>query len=115
MDVRDLCRVREAEDVGEVLEVFVMAGEPLAADAALVEPEGLNLRAHRAIEHQDPLREQRIEQVGFVDDGLRAHGICRRKSPGSRRKPWRMPCDEGKQGFHGASERHPLRLQVQRS
>ena len=31
-------RVRQAEDVGEVLEVFVVVGESLAAHAALVQP-----------------------------------------------------------------------------
>ena len=39
----------------------MVVGEPLAADGRLVEPQGLNLRAHRAVEHQNPLGEQRFE------------------------------------------------------
>ena len=46
-----------------------MVGEALAADGPLVEPEGLDLRAHRAVEHQNPLGEQRFEQVGLIDNG----------------------------------------------
>ena len=50
--------MREAEDVGEVLEVFVVLGKALAADRSLVEAEGLDLRAHRAVEHENPLGKQ---------------------------------------------------------
>ena len=102
MDLRDLVRVREAEDVGEVLEVLVMAGKPLAAHAALVQPERLDLRAHRAVEDQNPLGEQRFEQVGFVDDGLRGswnlQSEITTEVDGSHGE---LPWDEGKQGFHG--------------
>ena len=64
---------REAEDVGEVLEVLVMVGEPLAADGRLVEAQGLDLRAHGAVEHQNPLVEEGFEQVGFVGHVMGPH------------------------------------------
>ena len=59
-------RVRQAEDIGEILEVLVMAGKSLAAHGPFIQAEGLDLRAHRAIEQQDALGEQRFELVGFI-------------------------------------------------
>ena len=50
-----------------------MVGEPLAADAAFIQPEGLNLRAHRAVQQQNSLGEERIEQVGFVPVHVENH------------------------------------------
>ncbi len=58
VDIGDFGRMRQAEDVGEVLEVFVVVGEALAAHGPLIEAEGLNLRAHRAIQQQDAFGEQ---------------------------------------------------------
>ena len=67
-------RPREAEDVGEVLQVLVVVGEALAADGGLVEPQGLDLRAHRAVENENPLVQERFEAGGLVDDGRLRHG-----------------------------------------
>ena len=58
MDVGYRLRMRQAKNVGEILEVFMMARKPLAADGGFVQAEGLNLRAHRAIEEKDALCEQ---------------------------------------------------------
>ena len=73
VDVGDRVRMRQAEDIGEVLEVFVVAGEALAADGGFVEAKGLDLRAHGAVEQQDALGEQRFELVGFVGHGSRSN------------------------------------------
>jgi len=55
VDFGELRRVGQAKDVGEVFEVFVVIGEAIAPHRAFVEAEGLNLRAHRAIQQQDAL------------------------------------------------------------
>ena len=74
VDLRDVVGAGEAEDVGEVLEVFVVIGEPLAAHGRLVEPQILDLRPHGAVEDQNPFVEERFELVSLVVDGGSRHG-----------------------------------------
>jgi len=50
-----------------------VTGKPLAAHHDLVETEGLHLGAHRAVKDQDPLRQERFQQVGLVCYGAWAH------------------------------------------
>jgi hypothetical protein len=72
--------MRQAEDIGEVLEILVVPGESLASNSPLVEAEGLDLRAHRAIKQQDTLREQGLKLVSFIGHGRRSNvsrsGLC---------------------------------------
>ena len=61
VDVRDDLRPGEREEVVVPLEVPRPVGEPLAAVVPLVEPVGLDHRPHGAVQHQDPLLQERIE------------------------------------------------------
>src|SRR4029079_9825366 len=63
----------DAEDVREVLEVLFVVGKPLTADRFLGEPQSLELRPHRAVEHENSLGQKRFEQVGFVDHARTIH------------------------------------------
>ena len=56
----------EGEQVVVALEVGGPVGEALAAVALLGRPVALDRRAHRAVDHQDPLAEQRGELLGGV-------------------------------------------------
>ena len=49
---------RQAEHVAVAAQVARMVGEPLAAEVRLAEAVPLEHRAHRPIEHDDPLGEQ---------------------------------------------------------
>jgi hypothetical protein len=58
--------MRQAKDIGEILEVLVVPGKPLAADGSLIQLQRLNLRPHRAVEHENSLGEEGLQLVGFV-------------------------------------------------
>jgi hypothetical protein len=50
--------VSQAEDVGEVFQVFMVVGKPLTAHGRLIETKFLSLRSHRSVEQQYPLGQQ---------------------------------------------------------
>ena len=93
MDRGDDLGLGEREQVVVALQVAGPVGEALAAVARLVGPVALDRRAHGAVDHQDPLAQQRRQLLGGVradvDDGstddhgrvadgvLRAVGWCR--------------------------------------
>ena len=68
-----------------------MAGEPLAAHGPLVEAQRLDLRPHRAVEHQNPLREQRFQEIGFV---VRHGGQNSRSQQGQRKAAIELAGDD---------------------
>jgi hypothetical protein len=51
-------RMRQAENIGEIFKVFMVAGESIAADGSFIQSETLDLRAHSAIQQQDALGEK---------------------------------------------------------
>ena len=75
VDVADDVRPGEREDVAVVEQVLLGVGEALAAGVGLVEAVAADGRAHRAVEHEDPVAEEGFE---FEFDGVRgAHGSLR--------------------------------------
>jgi hypothetical protein len=70
VDTTNGIRLRERQDVDAVLEIAVVVGKPLAAEAPLVERQGVHHRAHRPIEHEDPPVKERAQQV--VTRGVRS-------------------------------------------
>ena len=75
MDRADVVRLRERQEVVvalQVVAVVVQAAGRHAAEGALVEPELLDHRAHRAVEDQDAA----VEQAGEVFGAVGLHGRC---------------------------------------
>ena len=55
---RDGRRLGQAQQVGVAAQVARMVAEPLAAEIGFGEPVGLEHRAHRPVEHEDPLAQE---------------------------------------------------------
>ena len=62
MDRRDQVRARQRQQVVRALEVARPVREALAAVIGGLEPGALDHRAHRAVEHEDALRERGLER-----------------------------------------------------
>ena len=75
----------EREQVVVALEVARPVGEALAAVARLGRPVALDRRAHRAVDHQDPLAEQRGELLGGVRADVDGQGCS--SGPGLGHQP----------------------------
>lgn len=66
MDATNRLPLREREDVDVVFKVFIVIAKTLPAKAGFIEAEGVDHRAHRAIENEDSLGEQITEQVATI-------------------------------------------------
>ena len=66
VDIDDVPGMRQTEDVGEILQIAIVVGKPLAPDGRLVQLQPLNLRAHRPVEQQNPLVEQGFQGFGLI-------------------------------------------------
>ena len=72
MDGGDGRRLGQAQQVAVAAQVARMVAEPLAAEVRLGEPVGLEHRAHRPVEDEDPLAQepgQQGEARGAVERG----------------------------------------------
>ena len=74
MDLFHFVGMRQAKNIGEILEVLMMPGKSLAPHSALVQPERLHLSSHGPIEQENPLGEQRFELIGLIRHSGR-HGV----------------------------------------
>ena len=84
VDLADHVGVAQGQQVVVAGQAPVVRREALAAVRRLVEPVPLDHRAHRAVEHQDPLAEQLREllgRVGTVCPRWRGHGTPRVGGP----------------------------------
>jgi hypothetical protein len=72
--------VGDRQHVARALEIARMVREALAAERCLVQPVGLDLRAHRAVEDEDAAG----EEVAKLCTAVR---LCHRKSPGKTKSP----------------------------
>ena len=66
MDVLDRLRLGQRQEVVVPLEVALARSETLAAEMALGEAKPLDLRAHRAVEHEDPPLRRLAQRFGGV-------------------------------------------------
>ena len=66
MDAADQRRLRQREQVVVAAQVAAPAAEALAAELLLGEALALDHRAHGAVEDQDPLGEQRLQQGSAI-------------------------------------------------
>ena len=66
VDGPDDVGLAQAEQVAVAAHLLVPVGEPVAAVARLVEPVALDHRAHRAVDHQDALAQERRQRLGGV-------------------------------------------------
>ena len=63
MDLLDDVGPRQVQQVGVALELPLVLAETVAAEGRVVEAVSLDSGAHRAVEDQDPLREQSLQPV----------------------------------------------------
>ena len=75
VDPLDDLRLRQVEQVVVALKSGRPLHEPLAAVAGLVRPVPLDRRAHRAVDHHDPLAESSRQLVGAVGADVRLQGV----------------------------------------
>ena len=75
MDPLDDLRLRQIEQVVVALKSGRPLCEPLAAVAGLVRPVPLDRRAHRAVDHHDPLAQSSRQLVGAVGADVRLKDI----------------------------------------
>ena len=61
MDGEHDVRPRQVEQLVVAADIGRVVGEALAAEVGLVERVALDERAHRPVEHDDPLEEQLVE------------------------------------------------------
>ncbi|CAB4945373.1 unannotated protein [freshwater metagenome] len=106
VDRPDDVRLRDRQQVVVADQVAGVVGEALPAVAGLVGPVALDGRAHRTVQHHDPLAQDRSEGVGGVGAVLRVHvepSSCRRTTSLGRSSDTRT-------GFpHGGTRRHGRR------
>ena len=69
VDLRNFFRMRQAEDVGEVAEVFVVVPKPLTTYGGFVQTESLNFGPHRTVEDQNRVGQSLVEQFRHVFSG----------------------------------------------
>ena len=62
VDVENRLRLRDAEDIDEVLDVLGGVRESGPAVFGLAEVQPVDHRPHRAVEHEDPLAEQLVDR-----------------------------------------------------
>ena len=74
MDLLDDLRLREHQDLGAVLQIDRVPGEPLAAEIVLAQLVRVDQRAHRAVEDHDPLGEDLFEPLSDI-----AHCVFRHR------------------------------------
>src|SRR5258706_9988595 len=89
MDAADDVRPRQHQEVVVALQLLGMTRETLATKVALVELEGLDHRAHRAVEHEHALLGEALDELlCFGEVGHFRAGIV-----ASRRGPWMVRLD----------------------
>ena len=72
-------RLGQAQEVAVAAQVARMVAEPLAAEIGFGEPVGLEHRAHRPVEHEDPL----AQEVGrSASRDVRSNGVMPAPRPG---------------------------------
>ena len=77
MNLGDLLRVRDAQNVRKPNEILVMPGKAVAADLLLGQAVPLEHRAHRAVKDQDAVAEEVFELRKDFGAGERCHsGGC---------------------------------------
>ena len=80
VDVADDVRLGEAEQVVVAAEVLRVIGEALAPEVLLGQLVALEERAHRAVEHEDPLAQEPVEALEALGAGERRAGEARGSS-----------------------------------
>ncbi|SLD10786.1 Uncharacterised protein [Mycobacteroides abscessus subsp. massiliense] len=71
MDALDDVRLRQREEIVVTDKVARPVGEALTAISGLVGPVALDSRAHRAVDHQDPLFESSRQRLCAVGSDIR--------------------------------------------
>jgi hypothetical protein len=77
VDPLDDLRLRQVEQVVVALQIARPVLEPLAAVAGLVRSVPLDRRAHRAVDHHDPLAQRSGQFVGAVGADVRLTDVRR--------------------------------------
>ena len=63
MNAADRIPLGEREDVDVVLQIFVVIAKAVSAKARFIEPQRVDHRAHRAIEHENPPGQEVAEHI----------------------------------------------------